>query len=173
MTEDNLVSLRVLIKEDAEQLSKLANNIKIAHNLRDRFPSPYTINDANAFLNMMENEQKLINFAICYEGNFAGMIGLIPQDDIYRFSAEMGYWVGEPHWNKGIASNAVSQILEFARSSSGLVRIYSSVFENNVASQRVLIKNGFNFDCIAKKAVYKNNRFLDEYRYSYVFKEKI
>ena len=172
MVLNSFVSLRALKDDDAMLLSSLANNNKIAVNLRDRFPSPYTLNDAVSFLEMMKTEQKLINFAICYENNFVGMVGLILQDDIYRFSAEMGYWVGEPYWNKGIASSAVAHILEFARKSTPLVRVYSSVFENNVASQKVLINNGFNFDCIANMAVFKNKIFYNEYRYSIVFEEK-
>jgi len=169
----SLVSLRKLETEDALCISELANNKKIACNLRDRFPNPYTLNDAINFLEIMKDEQKLINFAICYKGDFVGIIGLIPQDDIYRFSAEMGYWVGETFWNKGIASDAVSQIIEYAKNSSPLIRIYASAFDYNIASQMVLMKNGFDFDCIAIKAVYKEGRIIDEYRYSYIFEEKI
>ena len=87
---DNFVSLRELLEKDAERLSLLANNVNIAGNLRDRFPSPYTLDDAVRFLAMMKIEQKLINFAVCLDGEFVGMVGLIPQEDIYRFNAEMG-----------------------------------------------------------------------------------
>lgn len=170
---DDFVSLRELRENDAEQLSFLANNVNIAVNLRDRFPNPYTLDDAIRFLEMMKKEQTLINFAVCLNGEFVGMVGLIPQEDIYRFNAEMGYWIAEHYWNRGIASKAVSLILEYAKHYSPFIRIYANVFENNIGSQKVLIKNGFTFEGKAQNAVFKLNRFFDEYRYSYVFEDKI
>lgn len=105
------MKLRELRQADAFYLAQLANNKKVWDNVRDYFPHPYTESDAVAFLKS-QNEKKQKNFAIECDGKFCGVIGLILQKDVYRKSAELGYWVGEPYWGRGIATKAMARILQ-------------------------------------------------------------
>lgn len=94
------------------------------------------------------------------------MVGLIFQKDVYRKSTEIGYWIGESFWGKGIATQAVGLLVHHAFEELGLARLYAGIFEYNVGSIRVLEKNGFQKEGISKKAVFKNGKFWDEHRYA-------
>ena len=107
-----------------------------------------------------------MTFAIEFEGNFCGVIGLIAQTDIYKKTAEIGYWVGEPFWNKGIASNAVKLITDYGLNQLDFIRIHTGIFEYNIGSMRVLLKNGYEKDGIFKNALFKNGQIWDEHRFS-------
>ena len=96
------VLLRTWKKNDAHPLAVMANNKKIWDNLRDYIPFPYTINDAISFINMVKDQKPVMTFAIEFDGHLCGVIGLVAQKDVYRKTAEVGYWIGEPYWNKGI-----------------------------------------------------------------------
>ncbi len=115
------------------------------------------------FYKMWQTENPQQSFAIEYNGEFAGSIGLVKQNDVYRLTAEIGYWLGEPFWGQGIATKAVKLIAEYGFSQLELIRIYSGVFDFNKASQRVLEKAGFTLECIVEKAVIKNENVCDEY----------
>ena len=159
------VSIRPFMNEDAVPMALLANNIHIWNNLRDRFPHPYMQKDAIDFITMAQKEKPPQNFAITYHQELAGVIGLMPQYDVYHRSAEVGYWLGEPFWYKGIAAKALTIITQYAFEQLQLARIYAGVFQYNTASMRVLEKGGFQLEGVLKKAVCKNNRLWDEYRY--------
>jgi len=90
---------------------------------------------------------------------------LILQQDVYRKSVEIGYWLGEPFWGMGIATKAVGLIASHAFEDLGLMRIFAGVFEYNIGSMKVLERNGFQKEGIAKKAVFKSDKFWDEHRY--------
>jgi RimJ/RimL family protein N-acetyltransferase len=96
------------------------------------------------------------------------MIGLHPQKDVYRLSAELGYWIGEPFWGNGIATKAVELILKYGFETLNLNRIYAGVFEHNIASMRVLEKCDFVKEGIAKQAVIKNNKVIDEHKFAII-----
>jgi len=160
------LKLRGFEESDSPRIAGLANNENISNNLRDFFPSPYTEEDAEIFIGMCRIEDPKVTFLIEYKGEPAGCIGLVLQPDIYRKSAEIGYWIGEPYWGKGIAVDAVNLIVEYGFDKLGLVRIFTGVFDFNKASQKVLEKAGFYLECISKKAVYKREKILDEYRYA-------
>jgi len=160
------IILRRLNAEDRLALASLINNKKIWDNLRDIVPFPYTIDDAVSFINFTKTEDPPTNFAIEYEGDLCGMIGLTRQPDVYKKTAEIGYWIGEPYWNKGIATEAVRLITAYGFDQLGFVRIHTGIFEYNPASMRVLEKNGFKKDGIFEKAVLKNGKIWDEHRYS-------
>ncbi len=160
-----MVRLRKLKPSDSAQLAQLANNKKIWDNVRDYFPHPYSEKDAEAFLKSQDEEIQQ-NFAIEYKGEFCGIIGLILQKDVYRKSAEIGYWLGEPFWNKGIATEAVGQTVNYGFQNLKLIRIFAGAFEFNGASMKVLEKNGFKKEGISKKAVFKNGGIWDEHRYA-------
>jgi RimJ/RimL family protein N-acetyltransferase len=160
------LKLRGFLDSDKVRLSKLCNNKKIWDNLRDFIPFPYTELDAANFINFCQEEDPQVTFAIEFKGEFVGCIGLVRQTDIYRLSAEIGYWIGEPYWGLGIASQAVKLLVDYGFKQLGLVRIFTGVFDYNKASQRVLEKAGFKLDCIFEKSIIKNDIIGDEYRYS-------
>lgn len=162
---NNQLTIRPFYVYDAKSLAKLCNNKKIWDNLRDYIPFPYSEKNAIEFIKSCQTESPQQTFAIEFKGEFAGSIGLVKQTDVYRLSAEIGYWLGEPFWGKGIATEAVKLITEYGFSHLGLIRIYSGVFDFNKASQRVLEKAGFTLECIVQKAVIKNENVCDEYRY--------
>ncbi len=159
------VLLRPLSLEDAADLARLANNEKISKNLRDAFPSPYTYADALDFINSCSQQQPVTTFAIIWQELYVGNISLHVQTDVYRKSAEIGYFIGEPYWGKGIATKAVALITDFGFCQMNVVRIFAGIFSYNPASMRVLEKNGYYKESIAQKAVYKLGQFWDEHRY--------
>jgi RimJ/RimL family protein N-acetyltransferase len=156
MLEEGNVNLRALLTSDQELLAKLANNKKIWDNLRDYIPFPYTLQDAEYFISITKEETTPMTFAIEYEKQFCGVIGLVGQSDVYRKTAEIGYWIGEPFWNKGIATQAVKMITYYGLNQLDFVRIHTGVFEHNIASIRVLEKCGYHKDCIFEKSIFKN-----------------
>jgi [ribosomal protein S5]-alanine N-acetyltransferase len=166
MLADGFVTLRVLQNTDAPILAQLANNKKIWDNLRDYIPYPYTQNDAEWFIGQCLQESPPLTFAIEYKGALCGVIGLVSQKDVYRKSAEIGYWIGEPFWNKGIATIAVKLISEYGFNELNLVRIFTAVFEYNPASMKVLEKNGYVREGVFKKSVIKNGELWNEHRYA-------
>ncbi len=170
--DDNLI-LRELTIDDANQIAILANNKKIWENVRDIFPFPYTKQSAINFIQFASETKTQLTLVIELNGELAGIIGLIFQDDIYRKSAEIGYWIGEPYWNKGLASWAVNQLTEFAFSNLGLVRVFAGVFEYNDASKKVLEKCGFELEGIKRKALFKKGNIYDEFLYSKVVETKL
>jgi len=162
----NNTILRKLKIEDKERLLEFANNEKISINLRDGFPHPYTEMDAERFLsNVVNNLQDQI-FAIEYNGIYVGNISLIKCSDVYRKSAEIGYLLDEKYWNKGIMTRAVDLICEYGFREMDIVRIYTGVFEYNIASQKVLEKCGYTKEAVFRKSICKNDKLYDEIRYS-------
>jgi len=159
------VKIRRLILSDTSELAQLANNKNIWDNLRDYIPYPYNEEDAVFFINLTKQEDPAQNFGIEYKNNLCGVIGLIMQKDVYRKSAEIGYWIGEPYWGKGIASKAVRLITEYGFKTLNINRIYSGVFEYNLGSMKVLEKNGFKKEGVFKNAIFKNEKSFDEHRF--------
>ncbi|MFZ4547889.1 MAG: GNAT family N-acetyltransferase, partial [Bacteroidales bacterium] len=165
LNSGNIV-LRPLRLTDAERVVELANNEKISRNLRDGFPHPYTLDDAKAFLEKFSDQDPVTFFGIDYCGEYVGNISLVLGQDIYRKSAEIGYFLGEPYWNKGIASGAVKLITEYGFNTLGIIRIHTGIFEYNTASIRVLEKCGFKKEGVFSKSVFKQNKIWDEVRYA-------
>jgi len=171
LQDDNII-LRPLRLDDASRLALLANNKKIADNLRDRFPHPYTLQDAKDFLAMNLPLKPVQLFAIEYNGVHVGNVGVHPMDDVYRKSAEIGYFLGEEYWNKGIMSRAVKLAIDYAFAELDVVRIFTGIFDFNTASGRVLEKCGFKKEAVFEKAVFKNGNFYDEIRYAIIKNSK-
>ncbi len=159
------IKLRKLKSSDKFILAKLLNNRKIWNNLSNRIPYPYGVKDAEKFIEFVNDEDKENIFAIEYFNNFCGVIGLTLQVDIHKHSAELGYWLGEIYWKKGIITEAIKLITKYGFNELNLSRIYARVFENNIASMRALEKNGYSKEGILIKAVLKNGVLLDEHRY--------
>lgn len=161
-----MVTLRPFEPDDAPRLAELANNENISRNLRDAFPHPYTLADAEKFIKTVNSRVPATVFAIEWNGEYVGNIGLHRCADAYRMTAEIGYFIGEPYWGKGIATEAVRLMTEFGFRELGLLRIHTGVFEYNPASMKVLEKCGYERDGVFKKAVLKNGKIWDEVRYS-------
>ena len=152
--------------EDAQSMAKHANNAKIAANMRNGFPHPYTLENAQQWIEMVNTTPKSHILAIEVDNEVAGGVGIHYFDDIYCLGGEIGYWLGEPHWNKGIATEALKAMVQYAFTNTDLIRLQAGVFEHNPGSRRVLEKAGFTLEGIRKKAVFKNNTVQDEYLYA-------
>ena len=163
---DGIVTIRRFKRSDKVRMAEIANNEKVAANLRDAFPSPYTVEDAQKFISMCLRQEPYEVFAIEFEGEYVGNIGLHRQSDVYRKTAELGYFIGEPHWHRGITPRAVNLICEYGFRELDVIKIFSGVFSFNTASQRVLEKCGFTLEAVLKAAVIKNGKICDEYRYA-------
>ena len=159
------VKLRRLEIADTNQLAQLANNRKVWDCLRDYFPHPYHEQDARNFIELTQNENPPQNFGIEYNDELCGVIGVILQQDVYKKSGEIGYWLGEPFWSKGIGTEAVSLITKYGFSELNLIRLYAGIFSFNKPSMKVLEKNGFQKDAIFRNAILKNGKIYDEHRY--------
>jgi len=157
------LSLLSIKKVDPSELCQLANNKKIWLNMRDIFPHPYTMKDAEFFLNM--DTRKNMRWAIHSNGLFVGLMGLHENKDVYRHSLEIGYWIGEPFWGKGFATKALKMVTDYAFTLPEIKRIYAGVFSTNPASARVLEKVGFVEEGKFSKSVLKDGTYLDEYRF--------
>lgn len=157
------IIIRKWTPDDTPSLVKHANNINIWNRLRNYFPHPYTEEHANLWIQRMEEESPMVNFAIDVDGMAIGGIGLILNTDVYIKSAEISYWIGEEFWGKGVATEAIRQMMEYTFYYFDIVRLYAEVFEDNKASMRVLEKNGFYLEGVRRKAVYKNDRLMDDY----------
>jgi RimJ/RimL family protein N-acetyltransferase len=162
------IRLRAFNYEDISKLAKLANNKNISCNLRDAFPCPYSEKNAEDFIAMSFKDQPQRIFAIEYKGEYVGTIGLHAEHDVYRKSAEIGYFIGEPYWGKGITTTAVNLVCEYGFKKLDIVRIHTGVFEFNHASQRVLEKCGFVKEGVFRKAIIKNGELYDEIRYALI-----
>jgi len=157
------VVLREWKKSDSTALAKIANNKKIWDNVRDRLPYPYTEQDAKEWLALVKKQKIVTTFCIEADGELAGSIGFTLKEDVYRKSAEIGYFIGENFWGQGIATEAIRQLVGYIEENFDLVRIYAEVFEHNKASMKVLEKNGFYLESIRKKAAIKNNIVINDF----------
>jgi len=148
---------------DVPSLVRFANNPLIATTLRDGFPSPYTSRDAERFIALATApDSRNLVLAIEVDGQACGGIGIHPLEDIYRRTAEIGYWLAEPYWGRGIMTDAVRAIVPVAFDRYDLARIQAGIFSNNAASMRVLEKSGFIREAVHKDAVTKNGVTMDE-----------
>jgi [ribosomal protein S5]-alanine N-acetyltransferase len=168
----NLVTDRCRIRpyciSDLDALVVHANDAEVAAQLRDRFPHPYTHETGRAFLEGRGSEEPLQSFAIDVDGEAVGGIGVHPGDDVMRYSAEIGYWLGRRFWGRGIASAALGAVVEHIFAEGRYCRLHAHTFEGNSASQRVLKKCGFEREGLLRKAIFKNGRFLDVVLYGLV-----
>jgi [ribosomal protein S5]-alanine N-acetyltransferase len=156
----------------ALELAAIANNKNISDNLRDGFPNPYSYDDALNWLTgaIMINDPPRF-FAVFYKNRLAGSIGLVLKDDIYRKNGEIGYFIDEKLWGKGIITRAIKEISSYSFRNFDLIRIYAEPFADNKGSRRALEKAGFKCEAIFKKNVIKNGIIKDSCIYS-VLKEE-
>ena len=161
------IVLRCWSIKDAKQLAIIADNKKIAENLRDGFPFPYTFNDARDWLNIILHENFPPRFfAIEVDKQLVGSIGIVTKTDIYRKNFEIGYFLAEEHWGKGIATRAIRAATSYAFKNFDVVRVYAEPFSDNTGSRKALEKAGFILEATLKNNVIKNGIIKDSCIYS-------
>ncbi len=158
--------LRPWLIQDCESLAAAGNNWNVAKYMNDTFPHPYTLEHAKMFVEMMSKEDPIHVFAIVVNGKAAGGIGVHPQLGIQCKNAELGYWLAEEHWGKGIMTEAVKEMIPFAFKTYTITRLFARAFGNNPGSQKVLEKAGFTFEHKFEKTFFKKGEFIDELIYS-------
>ncbi len=154
--------LRPYREGDAEALSRVGNNPAIARNLVATFPSPYTLADAEAWIaSCAGSPETEVRCAITIDDVVCGGIGLYPRPLWSPYTCEMGYWLGEEYWGRGIVSAAVDLVVTHAFEKLDAQRVQSFVYDWNTASQRVLEKNGFRLEGRLRRAVHRSGQWGD------------
>jgi RimJ/RimL family protein N-acetyltransferase len=151
---------------DERSITYYANNPKIWRNVRDSFPHPYTLADAEAWISRAADREGA--FVIEVDGQAAGGLGLRPGDDVWRHSVEIGYWLGEEHWGRGIVTEAVQAATAYAFRAFDAHRLWAGVFAWNPASARVLEKAGYELEGRLRQAIVKDGEVVDELLYGIV-----
>ena len=153
---------------DSASLAEALNNKRVLDNLRDGLPFPYTEEDARSYIGyvLSADARELAAFAIEYEGLLAGSISLTRGVNIHRRTAELGYYVGEPFWGRGLATRAVGEICRYAFTNWDVLRVFAEPFAHNAASRRVLEKNGFLLEGVLRANAVKGGRVADMCMYS-------
>ncbi len=148
---------------DAKDLAIALSNKKIQDNLRDGLPYPYTEKDGVDYISAMltADENDTFAFAIMADDKVVGSIGAFRQGNIHRRTAELGYYIAEEYWGRGIMTEAVKQICEYVFDKSDIIRIYAEPFAYNTASCRVLEKAGFQYEGTLRSNAVKNGKVID------------
>ena len=147
---------------------KYANNPNVARQLRDRFPHPYTAADARQFIQSVAHARPTTSFAIAVAGEAVGGTGFSPGADVERYSAEVGYWLGEPFWGRGITPEAVRLVSEYAFGTCNMLRLFALPFADNAQSIRVLDKAGYTREAILRASSVKHGVARDQALYALV-----
>lgn len=153
---------------DAADLAVALSNKKVQENLRDGLPYPYTKQDGSDYIAAMlsADQNETFAFAITVDNKVIGSIGIFRQGNIHRQTAELGYYIAEEYWGKGIMTGAVKQICEYVYDKSDIIRIYAEPFAYNTASCRVLEKAGFQYEGTLRNNAVKNGAVIDMKMYS-------
>jgi [ribosomal protein S5]-alanine N-acetyltransferase len=151
---------------DAEAVVRHANNPNIARQLRDRFPHPYSQANARAFLKMATSASDESNLAIEVDGEAVGAIGYVIGVDVERYSAEIGYWLGETYWGRGIVTEALVLVTDHVFATANLLRLFALPFADNAGSIRVLEKAGYVREAILRSSSVKAGQPRDQALYA-------
>lgn len=160
------LELRPFTTADIDSIAKYANNLNIEKWLRDGFPYPYTLDDAKNFIMPLIDMESPNIFAISLDGEAIGSIGVFFQENVYKKSAEIGYWLGEPFWGKGIMSSSIRFLTQYLFSQYDLVRLFSEPYSDNIGSRKALEKAGYIYEGTKKMSVYKHGAFHDSCIYA-------
>lgn len=152
---------------DAPVMTRHANNPRVARNLRDSFPHPYTIVDGHRFLEAVAAQDPETFFCIAVNDEPVGGIGFTVHDDVERFTAEIGYWLSEQHWGRGIVVDALKAVTLYAMDTHALHRLYATPYAWNRASVRVLEKAGYFYEGRLRCSAFKEGRLVDQLLYAY------
>jgi len=163
--------LRPWQEGDEEGLVRVAHNPRVARNLRNRFPHPYQVSDAAFWIaNANTQPADAVHWAIIVEKEIAGGIGFERLSDTHGRTAEIGYWIGEEYWGRGLATQALKRASHYAWQDFDFMRIEALVLGRNIASQRVLEKAGYTLEARHLKRIFKNEEFSDELMYAFIRK---
>lgn len=161
-TQTMKICLRPFHVADTQALQAAANNRKIADSVRDSFPHPYTLQHAEEYIRSLKGRDPQTDFVIEADGTFAGRIAVDLKEDIYRTTAEIGYWIAEPYWGRGIATEAIGRMKAYVLEHFDRERLFAMCFESNTGSRKALEKNGFVLEAIRQKAVIKNDVIIND-----------
>jgi [ribosomal protein S5]-alanine N-acetyltransferase len=150
-------------KSDKASIAKYANNHKIWRNVRNAFPHPYTEADAEWWVNAAIEEAVPTKFAIEVDGQAIGGIGFIPQEDIHIKTVELGYWIGEEYWSKGIITSVLKAFSNYIFENFDIIRLEAHVYHWNIGSMKALEKAGFHKEAVLKKRAFKDGEYVDEH----------
>jgi RimJ/RimL family protein N-acetyltransferase len=166
------ITLRPWTIRDAPQLALIADNKKIADNVRDGLPQPYTLRDAKEWLSiiLIQNDPPRF-FAIIADNQLVGNFGITTKTDIYRKNIEIGYFIAESQWGKGIATKSIKAATSYAFGHFDIIRVYAESFADNIGSRRALEKAGFKLEATLKKNIIKNEIIKDSCIYSVLREE--
>ncbi len=153
---------------DVDSLVRHANNRQIWQNLRDAFPHPYLPHHGRDYIRSTIDRRPETSFAIAVDGEAAGGIGYVLHPDVERVSAEIGYWLGEAFWGRGIVTEALRVVTPHAMQTHGLTRVYAVPFAWNAASCRVLEKAGYVLEARLRKSAIKDGRLTDQLQYAFI-----
>ncbi|MCB2376669.1 GNAT family N-acetyltransferase [Hymenobacter sp. BT635] len=159
-------TLRAWQPDDLPSLLRYANNPEIARFMTDQFPYPFTEEKGRGFLSMATSHSPQRIFAIDVDGQAAGGIGLHPQTDVQCKNAELGYWLAQPFWGRGIVTEAIRQTVDYGFRTFDITRIFARPYGTNIGSQRALEKAGFVLEGRFEQTLFKNGEFLDELIYA-------
>ncbi|SDN60241.1 GNAT family N-acetyltransferase [Acetanaerobacterium elongatum] len=156
--------------EDAADLAAALNNTKIMDNLRDGLPYPYTAADAEGYITAMLSAEKdsVYAFAITVDDKAVGSIGVFRKENIHRRTAEIGYYVAEPYWGKGVGTAALKETCRYVFKHTDILRIFAEPFAYNQASCRILEKAGFTCEGTLRSNAVKNGKVQDMKMYSLI-----
>ena len=160
--------------DSAKDIAVALSNKKIQDNLRDGLPYPYSEQDGIDFISSMlsANEDETFAFAITLDDKVIGSIGVFRQQNIHRQTGEMGYYIAEEYWGKGIMTEAVKQTCDYVFNHSDILRIYAEPFAYNMGSCRVLEKAGFQYEGTLRSNAIKNGKVIDMKMYSLLRQEQ-
>lgn len=165
-------TVRSFRPDDAASIRHHADNPRVAGQLRDAFPHPYTLDDAREFLELVARQGRETDFAIDVDGQAAGAVGFRPGRDIHRCQAEIGYWLGEELWRRGIMSEVVPAMSRWAARELDVIRVFALPFADNRASIRVLEKAGYRLEGRLRCGAVKGGRVRDQLLYAWIRPEE-
>lgn len=162
--------IRKWLLEDAEDLAKALNNKSIHNNLRDGLPFPYTVKDATAYIEEMQSAdpEKTYAFAITYQGKVIGSIGIFRKENVHSRTAEVGYYISEDFWGKGLGTSALKKACKYVFDNTDIIRIFGDPYARNLASCRILEKSGFIYEGTLHANAYKNGKVEDMRMYALI-----
>jgi [ribosomal protein S5]-alanine N-acetyltransferase len=158
----SLCTIRPWAETDADSLQRHANNRHVSMHLRDRFPFPYEMEQARTFLGWIAKQPSPTVWAIEVNGEAVGGIGIELHTDVERVSAEIGYWLGEAMWGRGIATEALKAVTAEAFKRFDITRLYALPFADHAASVRVLEKAGYVREGHLRRSAIKDGKVRDQ-----------
>jgi RimJ/RimL family protein N-acetyltransferase len=151
---------------DRDSLVREASDRAVWRNMIHTFPHPYTPADADTWIAQCMAQEQPRDVVIDVNGRLAGVCGITLWDGVSRYTASVGYWLGQRYWNQGIATQALARFLQYIWDTFDVERLQAEVFAWNPASARVLEKNGFILEGTRRKAIFKDGELIDEWMYT-------